>query len=69
MLAVIATVRLAGFDRLSRIVEFPLLAAVGCFVYVGFVAVFGRRAVLDNLSFVTSHRCHFGRQLLTRLRF
>ena len=56
MLAVLATARLAGLDRLSRLVEFPLLIALGCVVYIGFVAVFGRRAILGHLSSVRKAR-------------
>jgi O-antigen/teichoic acid export membrane protein len=56
MFVVLAISRLAGLDRLSRLVEFPLLIALGCVVYFGFIAVFARRAIVGHLSLVRKAR-------------
>jgi hypothetical protein len=56
MCVVLATSRLAGLDRFLPLAEFPLLIAVGSIAYFGFVAVFRRRALLGQLSFVRKAR-------------
>jgi hypothetical protein len=58
MRVVLMTSRLAGLDRFPQLAELPLLIALGCAAYLGFVALFGQRAIFSHLAFVRRpHRC------------
>ena len=51
MLVVLMTSRQAGLDHFSPLAELPLLIALGCAAYLGFIALFGRRTIFGHLTF------------------
>jgi O-antigen/teichoic acid export membrane protein len=50
MLVVLMTSRHSGLDRFSPLAELPLLIALGCAAYLGFIALFGRRTIFGHLT-------------------